>query len=80
MTNLYGLTCEHLRDEKDECAQPVEHVVHVGARKRAPATYHTQQGVCGGIRITHITFNVLLNPAHACGPVEILGDRAPTTT
>ena len=29
-------TCEDLSDEEDEGAEPVEHVVHVGAGKRSP--------------------------------------------
>jgi hypothetical protein len=37
---MFTVTCEHLRDEEDERAEPVEHVVHVGARERSPA-HHT---------------------------------------
>ena len=33
-------TCEDLCDEEDERAQPVEHVVHIGARKRASDHIH----------------------------------------
>ncbi len=35
LPSLWWYTCEDLSDEEDEGAEPVEHVVHVGAGKRA---------------------------------------------
>ncbi len=35
---MLGRTCEDLSDEKDEGAQPVEHVVYVGTGKGSPKT------------------------------------------